>query len=97
MGGMEYEVSDGVGMMLDRSAFAGSTTLLGQMLPILINVVGIPLAALGLLAGYAGGWIDSVLSRIVDAMLAVPFLILAMLALLSEGLAPPNGLSRAAA
>jgi N-acetylglucosamine-6-phosphate deacetylase len=43
MGGMEYEVGDGVGMMFDRSAFAGSTTLLGQMLPILINVVGIPL------------------------------------------------------
>ena len=37
--------------------------------------VGVPL---GLLAGYAGGWIDSVLSRIVDAMLAVPFLILAI-------------------
>jgi N-acetylglucosamine-6-phosphate deacetylase len=43
MGGMEYEVADGVGMMFDRSAFAGSTTLLGQMLPILINVVDIPL------------------------------------------------------
>jgi peptide/nickel transport system permease protein len=37
--------------------------------------VGVPL---GLLAGYAGGWIDGVLSRIVDAMLAVPFLILAI-------------------
>src|SRR6187431_3243851 len=37
--------------------------------------IGVPL---GLLAGYAGGWIDSVLSRIVDAMLAVPFLILAI-------------------
>jgi peptide/nickel transport system permease protein len=37
--------------------------------------VGVPL---GLLAGYAGGWIDAVLSRIVDAMLAVPFLILAI-------------------
>jgi N-acetylglucosamine-6-phosphate deacetylase len=43
MGGMEYEVSDGVGMMLDRSSFAGSTTLLNQMIPILTNVVGIPL------------------------------------------------------
>lgn len=42
MGEMEYEVSDGVGMMLDRSSFAGSTTLLGQMVPILIDVVGIP-------------------------------------------------------
>jgi len=43
MAGMEYEVSDGVGMMLDRSAFAGSTTLLNQMIPILTDVVGIPL------------------------------------------------------
>jgi N-acetylglucosamine-6-phosphate deacetylase len=43
MGEMEYEVADGVGMMLDRSAFAGSTTLLNQMVPILTEVVDIPL------------------------------------------------------
>lgn len=43
MGGMEYDVHDGVGMLLDRTAFAGSTTLLGQMLPILLDVVNIPL------------------------------------------------------
>jgi N-acetylglucosamine-6-phosphate deacetylase len=42
MGGLSYDVHDGVGMMLDRSAFAGSTTLLSQMLPVLIDVVGIP-------------------------------------------------------
>ena len=42
MGGMSYEVRDGVGMMFDRSAFAGSATLLPQMLPVLIDVVGIP-------------------------------------------------------
>jgi len=43
MGGMEYDVHDGVGMMLDRTAFAGSTTLVNQMVPILTDVVGIPL------------------------------------------------------
>ncbi|MBI1878460.1 MAG: N-acetylglucosamine-6-phosphate deacetylase [Chloroflexi bacterium] len=43
MGGMEYEVYDGVGMMLDRTAFAGSTTLLNQMIPILTEVVNVPL------------------------------------------------------
>lgn len=43
MGEMEYDVHDGVGMMLDRTAFAGSTTLLNQMVPVLIDVVGIPL------------------------------------------------------
>ncbi len=43
MGGMEYEVCDGVGMMFDRSAFAGSTTLANQMISILNEVVGIPI------------------------------------------------------
>ena len=43
MGAMEYEVHDGVGMLLDRTAFAGSSTLLSQMLPVLTGPVGIPL------------------------------------------------------
>ncbi len=43
MGALEYEVSDGVGMVLDRTAFAGSTTLVNQMLPVLTDVVGVPL------------------------------------------------------
>jgi N-acetylglucosamine-6-phosphate deacetylase len=30
-------------MLFDRTAFAGSTTLLNQMLPVLIHAVGIPL------------------------------------------------------
>jgi N-acetylglucosamine-6-phosphate deacetylase len=43
MGGMEYEVHDGVGMMFDRTAFAGSTTLLNEMIPVLTQVADIPL------------------------------------------------------
>lgn len=43
MGQMEYEVSDGVGMMFDRTAFAGSTTLVNEMIPVLTQAVGIPL------------------------------------------------------
>jgi N-acetylglucosamine-6-phosphate deacetylase len=43
LGEVEYEVCDGVGMTLDRTNFAGSTTLINQMVPILIKVVGIPL------------------------------------------------------
>lgn len=42
MGGMSYDVQDGVGMTFDRTSFAGSATLLPQMLPVLIDVVGIP-------------------------------------------------------
>jgi ABC-type dipeptide/oligopeptide/nickel transport system permease subunit len=38
-------------------------------------VTGVPL---GLLAGYFGGWLDMVISRFTDAMLAIPSLILAI-------------------
>jgi N-acetylglucosamine-6-phosphate deacetylase len=41
--GLECEVTNGVAMLLDRTAFAGSTTLLNQMIPILTDVVDIPL------------------------------------------------------
>lgn len=43
MGNLEYEVHKGVGMLFDRTAFAGSTTLLNQMIPILTEAVGVPL------------------------------------------------------
>jgi N-acetylglucosamine-6-phosphate deacetylase len=44
MGDMVFDVHDGVGMTLDRSSFAGSTTLLNRMVAILVKEVGIPLA-----------------------------------------------------
>jgi N-acetylglucosamine-6-phosphate deacetylase len=43
MGEMTYEVVDGVGMMRDRSSFAGSTTLLGGMVRIVTERVDVPL------------------------------------------------------
>jgi peptide/nickel transport system permease protein len=42
-------------------------------------------AALGLLTGYAGGWIDFIGSRLIDAMLALPLNIIALLALAATG------------
>jgi N-acetylglucosamine-6-phosphate deacetylase len=41
--GLECEVTNGVAMLVDQTAFAGSVTLLNQMIPILTDVVGIPL------------------------------------------------------
>ena len=43
MGEMEYVVGDGVGMLLDYTAFAGSTTLLNRMVKIVMDQVGVPL------------------------------------------------------
>ncbi|GAB4319671.1 MAG: ABC transporter permease [Candidatus Sumerlaeia bacterium] len=46
-----------------------------------VTVVGIGMTlgiVLGLLAGYLGGWVDQAISRLVDVMLAFPFLLLAI-------------------
>lgn len=43
MGETSYDVVDGVGMTPDRDSFGGSTTLLGQMLPIAKEALGIAL------------------------------------------------------
>lgn len=43
LGEVTYEVVDGVGMLLDRSAFAGSTTFLDGMLSVMVGQVGVPL------------------------------------------------------
>ncbi len=62
--------------VLSRVIFGARASLLAGVVSVLIAAgIGVPA---GLLAGFAGGWIDIVLSRIVDAMLACPFLILAI-------------------
>jgi N-acetylglucosamine-6-phosphate deacetylase len=43
LGEATYEVVDGVGMLPDRTAFAGSVTLLNRMVPVLTEAVGVPL------------------------------------------------------
>ena len=62
--------------VLSRVIWGSRASLSAGLVSVGIAVgAGVPL---GLLAGYAGGWVDTILSRIVDAMLAIPFLILAI-------------------
>jgi peptide/nickel transport system permease protein len=42
---------------------------------IVASIVG---TALGMIAGFVGGWLDEIIMRIMDAMLALPFLVLAI-------------------
>jgi len=64
---------------------AGATTSLelATLSTLLALALGL---SVGLTAGYAGGWVDSALMRLVDLVLAFPFLLLAILlaALLRE-------------
>jgi peptide/nickel transport system permease protein len=62
--------------VLSRVIYGSRASLMAGVVSVLIaGAIGVPT---GLLAGFAEGWIDSVLSRITDAMLACPFLILAI-------------------
>src|SRR3954468_12728995 len=46
------------------------------------TLLGVGLGSIiGLMMGYFGGWVDNVIGRIVDAVLAVPFIVLAILVL----------------
>ena len=46
--------------------------------------------ALGLIAGYNKGWIDEALSRVIEAFLALPLVIVALLALVALGPSKPT-------
>jgi ABC-type dipeptide/oligopeptide/nickel transport system permease subunit len=59
-----------------RLFFGARASLLAGIVSVLIAVaIGLPF---GLIAGWYGGWIDIVISRVTEALLACPFLILAI-------------------
>jgi peptide/nickel transport system permease protein len=62
--------------ILSRMIWGAQASLLAGVVSVLIAVViGVPF---GLVSGYFGGWTDQIISRITDALLATPFLILAI-------------------
>ena len=73
--------------ILARVIYGARASLMAGAISVGIALgVGVPL---GLLSGYRGGFIDALISRITDAMLACPFLILAIA--LSAFLGPSLG------
>jgi peptide/nickel transport system permease protein len=72
--------------LLTRILFAARVDLqigaIGVAFPLLIGAV------VGLLAGYFGGWIDTLIGRLIDVVIAFPFLVLviAIVAMLGPGL-----------
>jgi peptide/nickel transport system permease protein len=60
-----------------------SRVIWGSRISLIVGVTTVVVSGLigvflGILAGYKGGWIDAVISRIIDTLLAVPFILLAM-------------------
>ena len=62
----------------------------GTRLTVLIALVAVILGAvfgslLGVVAGFKGGWIDSVISRVTEAQLALPFILLGIAIIVARG------------
>lgn len=59
-----------------RMLYGARASLMAGLVSVVIAlIVGVPF---GLVSGYFGGWIDSIVSRCTEALLAIPFLILAI-------------------
>lgn len=64
----------------DLLARLGLGTLVSFAIVLLASLISVVLGtALGMVAGYYGGWIDAVIMRLVDIQLAVPFILLILL------------------
>ena len=62
--------------VLSRLIWGSRTALGGAFAVVLISeLIGVPL---GIIAGYRGGWFDTIVSRILDVMLAFPPLLLSL-------------------
>jgi peptide/nickel transport system permease protein len=62
--------------VLSRVIWGTRASILAGAVSVTISLaLGVPI---GMLAGYVGRWVDALISRITDAMLACPFLILAI-------------------
>ena len=62
--------------VMSRIIWGARASMLAGVVSVSISLaLGVPI---GMLAGYVGRWVDALISRITDAMLACPFLILAI-------------------
>ena len=68
----------------DNFWIPGGTAIWGVIVALIVG------ATLGLLGGYHGGWIDEIIMRLLDAMMAVPIILLYMIIMAALGASAIN-------
>jgi peptide/nickel transport system permease protein len=76
--------TDQLGRDVFSRVLAGARDILtiAPIATLLSTVLG---TALGLVMGYYGGWVDQIVSRLIEAVLSLPLLVVALLALVAVG------------
>ncbi len=69
--------------LLSNMVYGGRLTLIIGFLGALVAVV--PGTIIGMLAGYRRGWVDGAISRLIDAQLALPFVLIALAIIANRG------------
>lgn len=87
LSGMSWAHPFGVDQ-LGRDIF--SRVVHGARIVILLSLSGtaaglIVGAAVGLFSGYVGGWVDNIIQRLLETLISIPFLVLALVAMVSFG------------
>ncbi len=88
LSGMSWQNPLGVDQ-LGRDVF--SRVVYGAHIVILLSLSGTLLgllvgAVVGLISGYVGGWVDLVIQRLLEALISIPFLVLALIAISAAGI-----------
>jgi peptide/nickel transport system permease protein len=74
--------------LLSRVIHGTARTLLGSALAVVIALVAG--SVLGLVAASSGGWVDALISRLIDVLLSIPGLLLSMVVVVSLGFGALN-------
>lgn len=76
--------------VFSRLIWGGRASLLGAFLAVIVGTaIGVPI---GLLAGFKGGWVDDVISRLLDTLLSFPAIVLATAITGALGIGLTNGM-----
>ena len=76
--------TDQIGRDIFSRIVAGARPIL-SVAPIATLLATLCGTTLGLITGYAGGWVDAVLSRLIEVILALPLIVVALVVLVALG------------
>ncbi len=80
--------TDQIGRDVFSRVVVGARPIL-SVAPLATLIAMVAGTALGLLTGYAGGWLDAVVSRLIEVLLALPLIVVALLVLVALGPSSP--------